>query len=337
MTGDSLTVRAPARLHLGFIDLHGGLGRRFGSVGLAIEGLDAVVTARPAAPGTCDVRGVDAARAASLARRVLAALGPALGVEVDVRQVAPAHAGLGSGTQLGLAVAAAIAGTLRRERSPRELAALVGRGQRSGIGIAAFEGGGLIVDGGRGSGAHSAPCIARLPLPPAWRAVLVFDEAHRGLHGADERQAFASLPPMAEAEAAVLARWCLVGLLPAVAEADFDLFARAVAEIQARIGAYFSPHQGGSLYTSPRVAALLAAVQRRHGLRGAGQSSWGPTGFVFTPDAAVAADVEQEIVRHPSLGDGLRVQTVTACNRGAIIEGRVGRMLQGELTRTVQP
>ena len=34
----SVTVTVPARLHLGFLDLNGGLGRRFGSMGLAISG-----------------------------------------------------------------------------------------------------------------------------------------------------------------------------------------------------------------------------------------------------------------------------------------------------------
>ena len=36
---DSVTVEAAARLHLGFLDMNGGLGRRFGGLGLAIESL----------------------------------------------------------------------------------------------------------------------------------------------------------------------------------------------------------------------------------------------------------------------------------------------------------
>src|SRR5207302_1710641 len=34
-----IEVHAPARLHLGFLDLEGGLGRRFGSIGLALDGI----------------------------------------------------------------------------------------------------------------------------------------------------------------------------------------------------------------------------------------------------------------------------------------------------------
>src|ERR1700757_3992903 len=34
---DRVTVSVPARLHFGFLGLNGGLGRRFGSLGLALE------------------------------------------------------------------------------------------------------------------------------------------------------------------------------------------------------------------------------------------------------------------------------------------------------------
>ena len=36
--GRKVVISAAARLHLGFLDLHGGLGRRFGSIGIAIDG-----------------------------------------------------------------------------------------------------------------------------------------------------------------------------------------------------------------------------------------------------------------------------------------------------------
>ena len=43
-----VTVTAPARLHLGFLDLNGRLGRRFGSIGLAISGLKTQISVAPA-------------------------------------------------------------------------------------------------------------------------------------------------------------------------------------------------------------------------------------------------------------------------------------------------
>lgn len=305
-------VVAPARLHLGFVDLNGGLGRRFGSLGLAIDGMDIEVTARPA--GRAAVTGADAARVLPIVERICAHGGQGHAVEVEVLQRAPAHAGLGSGTQLALAVAAATARVIRLDADPRELAHIAGRGLRSGIGIAAFEGGGFLVDGGRGPATVTPPLIARLPFPSAWRCVLVFDDRLAGLSGQRERAAFATLEPMAATAADALARSVLVGLLPALAEGDFAGFSQGVAAVQGANGDYFAPAQGGR-YTSARVGAALEAVARDFGLAGVGQSSWGPTGFVFTPDAATAASVVAAIDARKA--EGLRCQIVTGNDTGA--------------------
>ncbi|MBA4228922.1 MAG: hypothetical protein C0456_20205 [Hyphomonas sp.] len=45
---NAVRVRAPARLHFGFLDLNGGLGRRFGSIGLALDAPAVQLVARPA-------------------------------------------------------------------------------------------------------------------------------------------------------------------------------------------------------------------------------------------------------------------------------------------------
>ncbi len=324
MTPSVVHVRAPARLHLGFVDLHGGLGRRFGSIGLAITGLDTEVVAQRAAPGVFEVLGLEPERAQKAAQTTLAWLQESGGLRLEVSAVAPGHAGLGSGTQLGLAVACAVTTAYAREVSARCLAPIVGRGVRSGIGVAVFEGGGMLVDGGRGLDGPLAPVLSRLDFPPAWRVVLIFDGAHQGLHGTAERTAFASLPPMPEGDAAALARWCLVGLLPALAERDFAGFSTAVAEIQARIGAYFAPAQGGTAYTSARVATAVAAIRAEFNLPGVGQSSWGPTAFIFAPSAAVADEIRRFGEARQTHGSSLRFQTVTGCNHGAIIESRIG-------------
>ena len=39
-----ITITSPARLHLGFMDLNCSLGRKFGSVGLAIDSIETSVT-----------------------------------------------------------------------------------------------------------------------------------------------------------------------------------------------------------------------------------------------------------------------------------------------------
>ncbi len=116
--------------------------------------------------------------------------------DVEVRQAMPSHAGLGSGTQLALAVATAVRRLHGCPDDPREDAALLGRGARSGIGIGLFDQGGLVIDGGKGRVAGPPPLLVRYAVPEAWRVLLVLDRDREGLSGSRERAAFASLRPM---------------------------------------------------------------------------------------------------------------------------------------------
>src|SRR6266567_2456422 len=91
----SVTVTVPARLHLGFLDLNGGLGRRFGSIGLAINGPKTSITFNAASQ--LRVTGPENERV----RGYLQAMQRALDIEntchVRIDEVVPAHVGLGSG------------------------------------------------------------------------------------------------------------------------------------------------------------------------------------------------------------------------------------------------
>lgn len=309
----SVAVAAPARLHLGFVDLNGGLGRSFGSLGLALGGVRTrVVARRSAAPMAF---GRDAERLGHYARIVLERLGVREGVHVEIDEAIPAHSGLGSGTQLGLAVATAIAELYGVELEPRRAALWLERGARSGIGLATFEQGGFVVDGGRGPGTELPALIARLAFPGHWRVLLVTDSAGEGLSGKTERAAFAGLAPMPEAVVGRLARGVLLQLLPGLAEERFDLFSQAVAELQAQVGDHFAPCQGGR-FSSPRVARVIEWLTGQ-GVTGVGQSSWGPTGFAFFQSERDAQAAQREAVeRFEEMGS---VGFVVCCgrNRGA--------------------
>jgi beta-ribofuranosylaminobenzene 5'-phosphate synthase len=279
-------VRACARLHLGFLDLTGSPGRQFGSVGLSLDEIALELTATPAA--TVTVSGPGAERAAAVARATFSALGFPGGVAVHIARAIPEHAGLGSGTQMALAIGTAcarIAGA--GDLAVEEIATFLLRGQRSGIGIGTFAQGGFVVDGGRGPGTRTPPIVSRLAVPEAWRFVLVLDRSRQGTHGDRETTAFDQLPAMPPAQSGQLCRTTLMQMLPALAEADCAAFGSAVSDIQAVIGEFFSRYQAGR-FTSPDVATAVEELLR-HGAAGGGQSSWGPTGFGIFPTAADAA------------------------------------------------
>ncbi len=320
---DAVRVVTTARLHLGFFDLTETGPRRFGSLGLALEApRTALVLSGAAAP---EVRGPDAARAA----RYLAELEPLLGCpgphRLVLEEAIPPHGGLGSGTQLACAIAAALAlrhrlplaEALRRGAPfPAELAARLGRGARSGVGLALFSRGGLAIDGGHGPATLAPPILVHeTDWPAEWQVLLVTDAHHAGLSGEAERAAFRRLAPMRAEVAGEICRAVLLGVLPALRERDFALFTESIALIQARMGAHFAPVQGGR-FASPRVADLLAWAER-HGARGAGQSSWGPSGFAFIEGREAAARL---LAALPPLPSGLAVQALAVRRDGAVLQ-----------------
>jgi beta-RFAP synthase len=315
----SVTVTVPARLHLGFLDLNGGLGRRFGSIGLAINGLKTSITFNAASQP--QVTGPESERV----RGYLQAMQRALDIEntchVRIDEVVPAHAGLGSGTQIALAVAAGVRRFHGLPLDVRGDAIRLERGARSGVGIGLFDHGGLVVDGGRGPLTTAAPVVSRMPFPEQWRILVVLDPHRQGVHGPDEREVFSKLAPSSDGQAAHLCRLVLMKALPALAERDIAGFGSAINEMQVLLGDYFAAIQGGSRFSSPDVAAALAALEDE-GAYGIGQSSWGPTGFAFAPSAEEANRLVESIYRQPRCRD-LDIRTVAGLNRGAHIVSHV--------------
>lgn len=278
-------ARTGARLHLGFLDLAGDYGRRFGSLGLAIDGFETCVRLRHAEQDQAE--GAERERTLAWLARLRDLHGASGGVAAQVEAAIPAHAGLGSGTQLALALARAFRTLHGLAPDARADAAALMRGARSGLGVALFERGGFVLDGGRGPMTQVPPVLAHLRFPSLWRVVLLRDDG-AGAHGEAERAAFARLPAFPPESAADLCRRALTQVLPGVAEADFSAFSEGISAIQARLGDYFAPAQGGGRFASAKVGRVAAALAQS-GAVGLGQSSWGPTGFVFARDPDEAA------------------------------------------------
>jgi beta-RFAP synthase len=316
-------VTAPARLHFGFVDLNGGLGRQFGSLGLTIADLATKLVIRSSVQG--ETHGPDAARARHFADVLLRDWGVQSPVSITVEQAIPSHCGLGSGTQMALAVGSALAKLFEIDIDTVSIARITSRGTRSGIGLGAFDQGGFLMDGGRGSETAVPPLISHLPFPEHWRVLLIFDDEREGLHGQSEREAFGRLPPMSPELSAELCRSMLMQLLPALREEDFITFSRAITRLQEAIGDQFSSVQGGR-YTSPRVAEVLEWL-RGQGVPGLGQSSWGPTGFAFFASAAEAESMAVLARQRWQSIKALRFMACRARNQGARVRTHVARHL----------
>lgn len=318
----AVQVRAPARLHLGFLDLGGALGRRFGSLGLTLERpLTEVTVSR--ADADC-AEGPDAARAARMRDLMRTALGLEGAFAVRVESALLAHGGLGSGTQLALAVGVALARLNGHALDARGVATLIGRGLRSAIGVEAFTQGGIILDGGKPvdprapAAALPPPLLSRLPMPDDWRVVLVFDTSREGLSGEAETRAMAELPPFPQTLAAHLCHLMLLRALPALAEGDVLTFGSAIGEWQRALGDHYAAAQGGGRFSSPLVAQAIGFLAEQ-GIPGVGQSSWGPTGFAIVGNRAQAEELVEALRRRFASFTNLTFDCVSGNNRGADI------------------
>jgi beta-ribofuranosylaminobenzene 5'-phosphate synthase len=291
MSGDaSVFVEAPARLPFGVLDLRGALGRRFGGLGAAIPSPSLLVEVGHAGHDV-SASGPDADRAADFARRFLEHHRLSAGARVVVHRPIPAHSGLGSGTQLGLAVARALAELHGLPVEPTGLARAVSRGRRSAIGTWAFALGGFIVEGGRRPGDDGvAPLIGRYEMPAAWRCVVAIAPRSPGLSGEAEAAAFAQLPPPPQQEVERVSHLVLMQLLPALVQGDLGSFGPALSEIQRTTGTWFAPQQGGVFAPGPGEALIRKLAE--WGAAGVGQSSWGPAvyGLVEGRDAGSALE-----------------------------------------------
>lgn len=332
-THPNITVRvsAPARLHLGFLDLNGDSGRKFGSIGLAINSYYTIIKVQRAKHVSITSQCASSQtlkKAEALLTQFYQTLGSDITasdqhVALTIEQLIPDHAGFGSGTQLALTIGTALCLLYGINATTAEIAQQLGRGKRSGIGIATFEFGGFIIDGGNKPNHHTPPpLLAHHQLPNEWRIVLIMDPEHQGVHGQQEKTAFTTLAKFPLVNSQAICHLCLMQLLPAIVEKELDQFGNAITKIQRLIGDHFAPAQGGR-YTSNNVAQVLEhALNLGH--TGIAQSSWGPTGVVFVDSEITAKSLINDLTTFAQsalpTGNQLTFSIAQADKRGAIIE-----------------
>ncbi|MDB5350659.1 MAG: beta-RFAP synthase [Planctomycetota bacterium] len=318
----SLHLSAPSRLHFGLLARGPAAPRQFGGLGLMVEEPGLEITAEPS--DSWRASGPLADRAGTIARRVAAKLiedgkfPPPLAL--TVHRAPPEHVGLGTGTQLSLAVAKLVTMSAGLDLSAPALAAVTGRGARSGVGLHGFDHGGLIVEGGHRGESGIPPLLSRMDWPAEWSVLVVVPPVSPGLHGPDEMRAFSALPPMPEAETDRLCRLVLLGILPAVAERNLAEFGEALSELQHRVGSWFAPAQGG-VFASPRITEIVGWL-RAEGLSGVGQSSWGPALYGVSRDGPERRDSLARSLRSRFALDAGSVLWTAASPRGAVLRDR---------------
>jgi beta-ribofuranosylaminobenzene 5'-phosphate synthase len=304
-----IEVRTSARLHLGLLDNNGEQGRVYGSIGLAVNRPQLILRAETA--DSLQVEGLETERVAAYARRFIDRYQLPEGVHLTMTAGIPAHVGLGSGTQIALAVGSALARLTDLQLDTQEIALTLGRGLHSGVGIAAFQHGGFVLDGGHRirSSLPGSPAgiirtrdteIDRIPpllfqhsVPKDWIFIVAVPKSDPGFSGDREHCALMQLPDAPSSLVEKISRLLLMKMLPALMEKDIANFGQALTGIQCMIGDCFAPVQGGR-YASPVLEKVVGFFLEK-GAAGAGQSSWGPAVYGLVNGKARALRLENEV------------------------------------------
>ncbi|MEM2925080.1 MAG: hypothetical protein QXJ68_05270 [Methanocellales archaeon] len=314
-------INAPARLHLGVIDLSNSLGRLYGSIGVGINQPCVEILAEESK--TIEISYEENAKRFPTAERMVKSLlknyNLKKGARISIVKSIPSHVGLGSTTQLLLSIALAISKLYGIETTIRELARLLGRGRISGIGTAVFEKGGFVVDGGVVVGRRKAipPVIFHHSFPMNWFFVVATPSVKRGLSEKAEREVFKRASASPEF-AKQICHLLVMKMLPSLVEEDLDGFGAALTEIQRNVGAAFAPYQEG-LYHS-RATEEIVEYMLRNGAKGVGQSSWGPSAYGIVNGEKAALKLRSKVQSYMNKKYGGTAFYTNANNQGAIVK-----------------
>ncbi|MCZ7355461.1 MAG: beta-ribofuranosylaminobenzene 5'-phosphate synthase [Candidatus Methanoperedens sp.] len=291
-----LKITTPSRLHITLIDMNAGIGRVDGGIGLTLEKPNIVINARRS--DIVEIIG-KSEHIERMRNGALKLLPEGEGIHIEIEHDYPSHIGLGSGTQAALAAGMAVNRLYELNLSVYEIAVKVGRGGTSGIGVAAFESGGFILDGGHrfsekkdflpssASDLPPAPVLLRNDFPD-WDIVIAIPE-HKGASLKNEVNIFQKECPVPLKDVERLSHIILMQLLPALVEEDIVTFGSAINAIQ-KLG-----FKKKEVELQPVSAKLMEAL-REGGAYGAGMSSFGPTVYAFGEDAENLEKIAREFL-----------------------------------------
>lgn len=332
-----MIINTPSRLHLTLIDLNGSCGRIDGGVGITISDPELVLRAEPSfnKDQGINIHFEDSdnipenlihdysQKIKESAINTLKYFNIDTGFDFFVEKSYPAHAGLGSGTQLSLATSKLIVDLNDIEVETATLGHIVGRGGTSGIGVGAFNHGGFIVDGGHSkheksdflpssaSSASPPPVLAHYDFPENWHIILAIPKLNKSVSGKKEVNIFQKYCPIPLTEVQKLSHLILMKMMPAVLEKDIDSFGDALNQIQN------TGFKKKEMDLQNNLMGEILGSMGDAGAPGAGMSSFGPTLFAVTkknPKAVLNAAKD-------AMGNHEGIQLITSAqNTGAQIK-----------------
>lgn len=274
-------ITTPSRLHFTLIDLHGGLGRIDGGIGVALE--EPFNRFQIMRAETLNVP----KEVLPIMDNIQSEIDLKYGYSIKVMERVPGHVGLGSNTQASLALLKGILLLEGKSMSLRDMAKVVQRGGTSGIGVWAFESGGFILDSGHSkeekndfSPSHFSKVsmpgrIVRYSIPKSWYFVIAVPDLGKGAHGEEELRIFEKHCPIPLKEVTSLSHIILMKTLPAIIHKDARAFGESLTKIQSVGFKKIENDLQGELI--PRLYKFMLSNRAL----GVGLSSFGPSTYAL--------------------------------------------------------
>jgi beta-ribofuranosylaminobenzene 5'-phosphate synthase len=303
-----IRIITPSRLHFSLIDLNGQIGRIDGGLGVALNQPNIIIEAqRDNIKNKLEIvnsPGYSTEDLNELMKNILESLNLENGVSLKIDSAIPAHIGLGSKTQLSLAISKALCLLNNLEKTPYELACITSRAGTSRIGLSAFEQGGFIIDGGHSFGkgkeketylpssaskAPPAPILYSDTIPDDWYFVIIVPKIKRGAHGSEEINIFQDYCPIPMSDVKTISHIILMKILPALKERRIDSFGYGIYELQ---------HLGFKkveIELQDEIISNLIEFCVKNGAYGSGMSSFGPTTYALIEGLSKAQQLKQKI------------------------------------------
>ena len=330
----SLRITTPCRIHLSLIDENGYTGRVDGGIGLMLDRPNVVFEASNSA----EEFKIEAHKYYRESIEVINLIASKVfkifnvsnkNFHFNLKRYFPSHVGLGSKTQLSLAIATAITKLKGLNSSIEDLTKLVERGGTSGIGWRGFESGGFILDGGhdfgRGkeketflpssasSSADPALTIVRYDIPENWRFVVVIPDVKKGAYGDEEICVFQNYAPIPKHEINEVSHMIIMKILPGLLKKDLKCFGEGLQRIQS-LG-----FKKIEIELQHRIVKNLLKFFEEYGLKAYGMSSFGPSVVGIVESDSQADNLLKELQKSQKNGGG-HVYICKPNNIGAKIE-----------------
>lgn len=330
-TGETYRIQGGSRLHFGLfstrVEQGPGGERVYGGLGMMIDSPCWEISAQRAPGWSIEGQGSD--RFSGLLKRLGAENSELAPVAFQISKGLPEHLGLGSGTQMALGLSQLACSLSGKQLDIAALCRLSGRGLRSAIGSHGFVQGGFLVDAGHLVNENTdspsveplGQLLSRMAFPSEWSIVLCRRATTAGLSGNKEKKVFEALskPNPSNLEALRRDRLCklaLLGVIPALLSLDWENFGEALGDFNRLAGEPFALWQGGDHREGSEGWFDFC---RENGIKGVGQSSWGPTLFALCQNQDQANFLIQAWVAK-GFGTAQEIHQTLGRNQGAFLE-----------------